>query len=200
MCVTPISKGTDNLHRTIYDSKFTNDYEDNCDYVENVTHIPDIDEKLTVIQLNIRGMFGKQEPLTDLLQNTGKQCAIDICIVNESWLTKDNQTLLNIRGYNYEGTNRTVKKGGGVGILSHNSLKYTRRYDLEQFNDHSLESCWIELLGYKKNVVIGSLYRPPNTPEKEFIEKYDQLLKQIQQVEHKECLLGLDHNMDLLTQ
>ena len=198
MCIIPIDKGKDNLHRTIFDSKITSDFDDNCDYVEDVAHIVDIDEKLTVIQLNIRGILSKEGSLTELLLNTGKRCAIDICLVNETWLTNDNHHLLNIKGYCYEGTNRAGKKGGGVGILSHNSLKYTRRYDLEQYNTESLESCWIELTGYNKNIVVGSIYRPPNTSEKDFTEKYDQILKHIQQIERKECLLGLDHNMDLL--
>ena len=198
MCVIPIDKGKDNLHRTIYDSTIANDYDDNCDYVDNVSHIQGVDGKLTVIQLNVRGILGKQDSLTELLLNTGKDYAIDICIVNETWLTGDNAKLLKVNEYAYEGSHRVGKKGGGVDILSHNSLKYTRRYDLEQHNSDSLESCWLELTGFKKNVVVGSVYRPPNTSEKDFIERYDKILKQIQQTEHKECLIGLDHNMDLL--
>ena len=177
MCVIPIDKGKDNLHRTIYDSTIANDYDDNCDYVDNVSHIQGVDGKLTVIQLNVRGILGKQDSLTELLLNTGKDYAIDICIVNETWLTEDNAKLLKVNEYAYEGSHRVGKKGGGVGILSHNSLKYTRRYDLEQHNSGSLESCWLELTGFKKNVVVGSVYRPPNTSEKDFIERYDKILK-----------------------
>ena len=67
MCVIPIDKGKDNLHRTIYDSTIAHDYDDNCDYVDNVSHIQGVDGKLTVIQLNVRGILGKQDLLTDLV-------------------------------------------------------------------------------------------------------------------------------------
>ena len=46
--------------------------------------------------------------------------------------------------------------------------------------------------------MVGSVYRPPNTPETEFIQSYTEIVKKITTQENKECIIGLDHNLDLL--
>ena len=60
-----------------------------------------------------------------------------------------------------------------------------------------METCFVELNGPKGNVIIGSLYRPPNTSTKEFLEKYKVLISEICKEKH-EIILGMDHNLDLL--
>ena len=45
---------------------------------------------------------------------------------------------------------------------------------------------------------MGSLYRPPNTSETEFLNSYSELLYKCKLESNKEIILGLDHNLDLL--
>ena len=45
--------------------------------------------------------------------------------------------------------------------------------------------------------MIGSLYRPPNSPPLEFINKLNASISKIKN-EDKETILGMDHNLDLL--
>ena len=44
---------------------------------------------------------------------------------------------------------------------------------------------------------MGSLYHPPNTPTKEFLDNYTELLNELNK-ERNELILGMDHNLDLL--
>ena len=44
---------------------------------------------------------------------------------------------------------------------------------------------------------MGSLYRPPNNPTKEFLDNYTELLNELNK-ERNELILRMDHNLDLL--
>ena len=195
MCIIPKTKKTNNVHNFLSHVEPITDDGDQCIYVDELSEIDTTDDLLTLIQLNIHGLLSKQDHLIDILTKRGE---IDLCLVNETWLTEYNKKQLHIRNFNYEGVNRKDKKGGGVGIISHNTLKYKRRYDLEYCNKESFESCWIELTGVKHKIVVGSVYRPPNTSETEFIQSYTEIVKKVTIQENKECIIGPDHNLDLL--
>ena len=45
---------------------------------------------------------------------------------------------------------------------------------------------------------MSSIYRPPNTPENEFIDQYSNFVCELKKREHKGIVIGLDHNLDLL--
>ena len=114
----------------------------------------------------------------------------------ETWL-KSNSPKPNIAGYIFERRDRKWKQGGGVGILISSKNNYKRRPDLETIGDSTLESCFIELESSKNNIVIGSLYRPPNTSTTNFVESFHTIITTIQR-ENKNIIIGLDHNLDLL--
>ena len=59
---------------------------------------------------------------------------------------------------------------------------------------------FIELKGSSYNVIIGSLYRPPNIDIDKFLAEYNDTLGRISSEENKEVILGMDHNLDLLKQ
>ena len=58
-----------------YDLGFNHEHEDRCKYVETNAPLPPTSDKLPclrVMQLNIRGLLGKQEDLTRLIQRVSK--------------------------------------------------------------------------------------------------------------------------------
>ena len=59
---------------------------------------------------------------------------------------------------------------------------------------------FIELKGSSYNVIIGSLYRPPNIDIDKFLAEYNDTLGRISSEKNKEVILGMDHNLDLLKQ
>ena len=97
---------------------------------------------------------------------------------------------VDIKGYTYEGINRKHKKGGGVGFLVKDRLIYKTRPELSKNCQHnSYEHIFIELKGSSYNVIIGSLYRPPNTNIDKFLVEYNDTLERIGSEKNKEVIL-----------
>ena len=80
------------------------------------------------------------------------------------------------------------------------NISFLKRPDLEIFNEYN-ESIFIEIektvFGMEKNVIIGVIYRPPNTDINTFNDQFATLKENIKQ-EEKICYLMGDYNMNLL--
>ena len=64
---------------------------------------------------------------------------------------------------------------------------------------NTIELCLVEikLEHSQKNIVVGSLYRPPNTSCVEFVSEYENLINYLKHA-NTHLILGMDHNSDLL--
>ena len=98
MCVHPIN-GHDNLDRPIEISKYQHEL-DNCDYFDLTDPIEASHGDLLVMQLNIRGLFGKLSNLKDLVNRVSRGKKIDIMLLCETWQNKNSPTI-SIPGYSY---------------------------------------------------------------------------------------------------
>ena len=69
-------------------------------------------------------------------------------------------------GYHIAEKHRVNCLGGGVAIYIQNHLSFSVRPDIGWF-DQDLETLFVEMDGSqvdcKKNVILGVIYRPPNT-------------------------------------
>ena len=85
-------------------------------------------------------------------------------------------------------------------MLIKDGIPFRRRQDLDVFKEKHTESTFVEIsLKNGTPVVIGSLYRTPNTPAKEFIDNVFDVIQKIRcEGKKKEIILGMDHNLDLL--
>ena len=169
---------------------------DTCDYdkLDNNIHCDSGD--LSIIQHNIRGLTSKLGNINNLIEKLQDNGHPDIILLCETWL-KTNSPRPYIEGYNIERNDRKHKKGGGVCILLSTRCKYKRRLDLEQHNCVSFESCFVEIQGWKSKIIVGSIYRPPNTDPREFIITTKKIVSQARKYGQK-LVLGLDHNLDFL--
>ena len=161
------------------------DFIDNCDYLQtdnDLDHTLGVSNDLNIIHLNIR--------------NHNKK--VDIYILCETWWNEHNHGMINIPNYSYTGKHRKNKRGGGVGILIHNSLTFKERPDIALPSTSDLETTFVEIKTSKGSLIIGSMYRPPHTKEKQFVTDYGLLLKHLKMESRKDILIGMDHNMDLL--
>ena len=61
-----------------------------------------------------------------------------------------------------------------------------------------LEHCVVELKTDKRNILLVSAYRPPNTRARTFLTEYKRLLNSLKKNKGHEIIIGLDHNLDLL--
>ena len=123
-----------------------------------------------------------------------------IMAFSETWLTCCNNTLYNIDGYNVESSYRTMRRGGGVSLYIREHVTYTVRNDLDIFND-IMESKFVEIdkkcIDNDRNVIIGVIYRPPNSDVVQFTSLISGILQNIK-TENKKCFLLGDYNINLL--
>ena len=73
------------------DLSFNNVIEDSCDYLDysNVETASNFNG-LAILQHNIRGMLGKQDSLNLLLNNIRRDCRVQVIMLAETWLNKNN--------------------------------------------------------------------------------------------------------------
>ena len=175
-------------------------FEDNCKYLDyseinqDTEHNP---SELTVMQLNIRGLLNKQEDLKCLLIKIKKKHMVSVILIAETSLKTSTRKRINIPGYQFIGSHRECKRGGGVGILVANKLQFRERKDLT-LDTPNFENTVIELKTHKESILISALYRPPNTKEKEFVKNYQRLMNKFQADELDRLMIGLGHNLDFI--
>ena len=148
---------------------------------------------LNIIQLNIRGLMNKQDQLCRLIENTNT----DVILLCETWLNSTKETLVNTESHTFTNRNRLDRIGGGVSILVNKSLRSRARPDLTIETD-ILEHVVVELKTDKRNILLVSGYRPPNTNVRKFLREYKELLQSLCKHKDHELVIGLDHNLDLL--
>ena len=182
---------------TVVDLGFN--WEDNCNYLpfDSIETLVNNDNDLRIIQLNIRGLKGKLDDLGNLLW---KLKYPDVVILNETWLKDSDTNRIKINNDVFKGRPRVNKKGGGVGFLIQTNVIHRQRHDLElnKYTPSCEHSC-IEIKGDTKNIIISSMYRPPNTDVNDFLTKFKSILNNIKR-SGLESIIGLDHNLDLLKQ
>ena len=91
MCLHPIS-GYDVLDRPIEIVKYQHEL-DNCDYVELTNPLIANHGDLLLMQLNIRGLFGKLSSLKDLINNASHGKRVDIILLCETWQNKNSPSI-----------------------------------------------------------------------------------------------------------
>ena len=180
MCLQRPNDLTDNLGNRLEPLDFVDEDNDTCDYFDlNEEHNWICTENdFTVLQINIRGLLNKQHDLLKLANEIAGKQKIDVMILQETWLTNANQHLVQIPGYKHYVKYRTGKKGGGVSILVSNELT-SRLCNNIEFNETYLESCNIEIQLPQTKLLVSSVYRPPNTSEKQFNSAFEKLMKSI---------------------
>ena len=172
---------------------------DMCNYIDYHC-LPQQDSdphNFTVLQLNIRGLLNKQDRLKDLLTDIRKDSRVTVAMLVETWLNKRNANRVKIPGYQFIGSHRKSKRGGGVGVLISQELHCRRRTDL-CLNVPNFESITVEIKTHRDSIFICTVYRPPNSSVKEFLKQYQRQLKKFNPQQLERLIIGLDHNLDFI--
>ena len=176
---------------SVYDSTL-----DNCDYVDVDKRLEIGDSDLGIFQLNVRGLVGKSDLLKKLINENFGEHPPDVLLLCETWMSKKSPQI-SFKGYNIFETRRSHKRGGGTCVLVKNTLQ-SRNSILKHDPFNCIEYTLVECKIKSNHYVIGSLYRAPNTNQREFISEYNRLLKLISTLKPYGIILGMDHNLDLL--
>ena len=132
-----------------------------------------------------------------LLREIKNKHEVSAILLAETWLKKTTKKKIRVPGYQFVGSHRECKRGGGVGILISNKLQFRERKDLT-LDIPNFENITIALKTHKDSILLSALYRPPNTKETEFLKNYKRLLNKFNPEDINRLILGLDHNLDFL--
>ena len=118
--------------------------------------------------------------------------------ISEMWLNIDNESQTQLPGYSFVNNNRNAKTGGGVGMFISSVINFHVRNDLNLQRDGVLESIFVETsLRKNEKIIIGTIYRPPNSNFNEFEADLKTILRKVDK-ENKTCILMGDFNIDLI--
>ena len=171
----------DELHRPLNLKDITPIlWNDKCDYIDPVrcTNLNPENYNFTILQHNIRGLIGHQVELKLLMDTlNSKNSPIDILLLCETFLTKHTIGLVDIPGYDVISNHRKNFKGGGTAILIKKGIPYKRHRDLDVMIEKQVESTFIEITTKGGlPVIIGSMYKPPNTDAAEFLQPLREII------------------------
>ena len=181
------------------DLGFNDSFVDHCDYLDYSTSTTNHDKRtdLTILQLNVRGVINKRDRLMDLFKDIRKEHRVDVALLVETWLNKNNAKRFMLPGYCFYGSHRKNKKGGGVGVLIRQDLECRTRKDLS-LDVPNFESFTVEIKTHSDSFFVCSVYRPPNSNPREFLKHYKRLLGKFTKDQLDRLAIGIDHNLDLM--
>lgn len=153
---------------------------------------------LSLLHLNIRSCqknFSDFEVYLDSLNVT-----FPFIGLSETWINDNNLSYVNHDGYTVLSNHRKERVGGGVALLFKQDIPYIARPDLE-ISSRIIESLFIEvdknIFKTNKNLLIGVIYRPPDTNLNDFNDIFLDLLDKME-TNKKHCYLLGDYNANLL--
>lgn len=112
----------------------------------------------------------------DSLQDHVSLHNYDVVGISETWLSdRIDEKAPRINNYTFVRQDRDTR-GGGVGIYIRSNLKF--RVLLRQCMD-SIEHIWIVVNLADKQLVIGTIYRPPNSNDNDFFLNFEDVLTSI---------------------
>ena len=165
--------------------------------IENLQNCVD-NTYLSLIHLNIRSFQKNYSNFENYI--SALDFEFSIIGFSETWLTDSNKSFCSIVGYNHEYLYRQDKIGGGVSLFIKDNVKYFVRSDLSILNKH-IEVIFVEIdknqYQSSKNIVVGTLYRPPNTDIEIFNAHLNNILE-ILKSENKSVYIMGDYNINLL--
>lgn len=133
----------------------------------------------SLLHLNIHSLSRNYDNFTTFLANIeGK---FSIMGVSEIWL-KDSGYSFDIMGYDFIHNPHPNRISGGVGIYVNNDLEFKPGPDLAfpDISSPSTESLFIEIRRpLSKNIIIGVIYRPPDSNANDFVQNFNSLLAKI---------------------
>ena len=188
-----------NNDRSLTDQISVDGINDHCNYIEpsSIKEMHTRNTDIGVLQLDVRGLLNKQTQIKHLLSNDNISLPLDVILLCKTWLKPSTVDLFDLPNYKSFHRTRKDRIGGGTSILVNDKLQSREQNNL-LVETSFLEHCVVELKTDKRNILLVSAYRPPNTKARTFLTEYKRLLNSLKKNKGHEIIIGLDHNLDLL--
>ena len=115
----------------------------------------------------------------------------------ETFLNNINYDKFNIPGYNFAQSHRKNCRGGGVGIYISTKFQYTMRDDIAINVESEFESIFVEINDKSQKLIVGEIYRVPNTNEILSIERYESITHRLDDFVG-DVIIGSDQNFNFI--
>ena len=157
---------------------------------------------LKILNTNCRSLTKHIDEYSLFLQKLEKQNShFDVLTFEETWLNPINENIAcfeNFTGF-YRHRNSS-HPGGGVCIFVRDGLNAVERHDMmaSTTNFPEFEGLFVEIKNdNSRNVVVGVVYRPPDTSVDNFLDRLSAIMQQLI-LERKTIVLCGDFNIDCL--
>ena len=180
----------------LFDNIFDNSLHESKYYtpLEFNDRFTDSPENISLLHINLRSLNRNFEYFENLLYSI--KFNFSVIGISETWLHNNSPQLFNIPNYTLIRADRQERRGGGVAFYIADNLKYKIRYDIKF---EQAEVLFIEVINDQlKNVVIGLIYRPPNSNFELFFEHCERCLHKLAQENKHVYFLG-DFNIYFLS-
>lgn len=149
---------------------------------------------IRISHINVRSLFtGFGEFVQIVLQEK-----FHIIAVTETWLTPHISTnLISIPGYNFFRQDRTLGRGGGVGVYVSTALEVEIVDFIDITPNVNLEHIWLKFKIKNKIYALGNIYRPPSGNLNIAINQLDETLSLLVPMVDDVFCVG-DMNVNLL--
>jgi hypothetical protein len=135
---------------------------------------------------NIRSLPHNITEFQSYLNTLNIKCSV--IGVTETWFQGDNYLNYNIDGYHSTHNVRSTSKAGGVSLFVRDHIPFTTHSDLTLL-EKQIECTFIEIekshISSNQNVIVGVVYRPPDTSISCFNEVISDILLKIKHVNKK---------------
>ena len=174
----------------------------NCKYYElsnlkTLTFDDGIAYEYCVLFINIHSLPAKFDQLNHILscfEDAG--ITIHFILLCETFLTEDNKSLYNINNYHLECENRKFSTKGGVAVYYRDTFSCTRNDTISINIEREFQSLFLEIKTKTKSIMVGVIYRIPNTNQQTAISRYDTILSKLSSLKNTDIILGSDSNFD----
>ena len=168
------------------------DYYD-TDQFRKVKNLWNKKKSLGIFHTNICSLQKNVDSLEDLLHDL--DYSFDVIALTETWYKKETEGLYDFPGYSPEHIYQTNKASGtGATLFLKKGIEYKPRPDLTKCEEY-LECLFVEITGNvfnsPSNILVGVVYRPPNSD----LNLFSTLMDSVLHVEHPvRCGTPRSHN------
>lgn len=166
--------------------------------IDEIASAINLSNTFMILHINCRSLNKNFDKIKHLLQQfPALPAAITL---SETWINnEETNNFYSLKNYTFISKARTEKKrGGGVAIYLLNQYTYTVHSSNDKFLKDVGEYCTIEIeMEKSQNIILTSLYKPPDVDIKKFTTSFTKFLKELTS-SNKITIVAGDTNIDLL--
>ena len=169
--------------------------------IESLQNVSDVEEEFQYIALhiNIHSIPDKLHKLKNILSRLRDvNIKVHFILLCETFLNEYNKSMCDLPGYKLVPESRKQMTKGGVALYISDEFDFKQRHDISATYEGEFETVFVEIVDKNKTLIVGEIYRIPNTNESISIGRFENVLEQIRKSKPNYCIIGTDQNFDYM--